>query len=164
MTENYFQCSLAQQPPTSKMRRGWLSMLSLLSLLRVLIAIEEMPSWLWTRFDGPEQRGWPIATRARKFDWTSNGKSPATACFRGGKKKTQPRTSNKNSTKNSNQGGNRDQLRKTVRHQFKKNAGLKDPAAVEAAKETAVRGLSNFMFQEAQRMAKDQTGAATKDG
>ena len=42
--------------------------------------------------------------------------------------------------------------------------GLKDPAAIEAAKETAVRGLSNFMFQEAQRMAKDQTGAATKDG
>ena len=82
----------------------------------------------------------------------------------GREKKTQPRTSNKNSTKNSNQGGNRDQLRKTVRHQFNKNASLKDAAAIEAAKETAVRGLSNFMFQEAQRMAKDQTGAATKDG
>lgn len=69
-------------------------------------------------------------------------------------------------SKTPKQGGNRDQLRKTVRHQFKKNATLKDPAAIEAAKETAVRGLSNFMFQEAQRMAKDQTATAVtpKDG
>lgn len=75
-------------------------------------------------------------------------------------------TSTSKTPKKLEQGGNRDQLRKTVRHQFKKNATLKDPAAIEAAKETAVRGLSNFMFQEAQRMAKDQTAATavTKDG
>lgn len=81
------------------------------------------------------------------------------------KKKKKLNLNLKNSKK-LEQGGNRDQLRKTVRHQFKKNATLKDPAAIEAAKETAVRGLSNFMFQEAQRMAKDQTAATavTKDG
>ena len=77
--------------------------------------------------------------------------------------KTLESSQNKKKTQTT-QGGNRDQLRKTVRHQFKKNASLKDPAAIEAAKETAVRGLSNFMFQEAQRMAKDQTAAAAKDG
>ena len=40
-----------------------------------------------------------------------------------------------------------------MRDQFKRNAALTDASAIQAAKAAAVRGLSNFMFHEAQRLA-----------
>jgi hypothetical protein len=51
------------------------------------------------------------------------------------------------------QGGNRTHLRNSVRAQFRANAALTDAGAIDAAKAAAVRGLSNFMFHEAQRLA-----------
>lgn len=40
-----------------------------------------------------------------------------------------------------------------MRAQFRANAALTDAGAIDAAKAAAVRGLSNFMFHEAQRLA-----------
>lgn len=46
-------------------------------------------------------------------------------------------------------------LRKEVRTSFKKHMHETDPAKIEEHKEAAVRGLSNYMFHEAQRMSKE---------
>ncbi|KAL4423768.1 hypothetical protein ABPG75_001069 [Micractinium tetrahymenae] len=56
----------------------------------------------------------------------------------------------------STQGGNRRVLRDQVRQAFKKNKDETDPQRIEEQKEAAVRGLSNYMFHEAQRLAKEE--------
>ncbi|KAI3432687.1 hypothetical protein D9Q98_004230 [Chlorella vulgaris] len=56
----------------------------------------------------------------------------------------------------STQGGSRRVLREQVRQAFKKNKEESDPVKIEEQKEAAVRGLSNYMFHEAQRMAKEE--------
>lgn len=57
-------------------------------------------------------------------------------------------------------------LRTQVREAFRKNKGETDPVAIEEQKDAAIRGLSNYMFFEAQRMAKEegQNGNDTLDG
>lgn len=49
---------------------------------------------------------------------------------------------------------------------FRKNAGETDPDKIQQHKEAAIRGLSNYMFFEAQRMAKEeiQQGQDNQDG
>ena len=76
------------------------------------------------------------------------------------------------------QGGNASIIKKQVQQQFQRNAGETDPTKVRMSavhslqckillsnlgltqiaeqKEAAIRGLSNYMFMEAQRMAKVQ--------
>ncbi|PRW61158.1 GTPase Der [Chlorella sorokiniana] len=56
----------------------------------------------------------------------------------------------------STQGGSRRVLRDQVRQAFKKNKDETDPQKIEEQKEAAVRGLSNYMFHEAQRLAKEE--------
>lgn len=56
----------------------------------------------------------------------------------------------------STQGGNRRVLRDQVRQAFRKNKDETDPQKIEEQKEAAVRGLSNYMFHEAQRLAKEE--------
>ncbi|GAQ91303.1 hypothetical protein KFL_007610060 [Klebsormidium nitens] len=58
--------------------------------------------------------------------------------------------------------GNRAVLREQVRLQFKKNMDERDPDKIQAQKEAAVRGLSNYMVFEATRMARADRG--TPDG
>ncbi|KAK9916359.1 hypothetical protein WJX75_001772 [Coccomyxa subellipsoidea] len=58
------------------------------------------------------------------------------------------------------QGGNRAVLRQQVQVAFRKNVGETDPEKIEEQKQAAFRGLSNYMFHEAQRMAKDGTMSA----
>lgn len=47
-------------------------------------------------------------------------------------------------------------LRTQVREAFRKNKDETDPEEIEKQKDAAVRGLSNYMFFEAQRMAKEE--------
>ncbi len=47
-------------------------------------------------------------------------------------------------------------LRTQVREAFRKNKDEADPEEIEKQKDAAVRGLSNYMFFEAQRMAKEE--------
>lgn len=54
------------------------------------------------------------------------------------------------------QGGNRQALRAQVRLAFRKNQHETDSKKIEEQKEAAIRGLSNYMFHEAQRMAKEE--------
>ncbi|CAK0734480.1 hypothetical protein CVIRNUC_000437 [Coccomyxa viridis] len=54
------------------------------------------------------------------------------------------------------QGGNRAVLRAQIQQTFKKNAGETDPKKIEEQREAAFRGLTNYTFHEAQRMAKEQ--------
>ncbi|KAK9833207.1 hypothetical protein WJX74_010449 [Apatococcus lobatus] len=54
------------------------------------------------------------------------------------------------------QGGNQEVLKQQVRVQFRRHAGETDPQKIEEHKEAALRGLSNYMMHEAQRMAKAQ--------
>jgi len=49
----------------------------------------------------------------------------------------------------------RGSLRAQVRDAFRKNQGETDPVEIEKQKDAAIRGLSNYMFYEAQRMAKE---------
>eukprot|EP00889_Picochlorum_renovo_P005596 jgi/Picre1/32626/NNA_007972.t1 len=56
----------------------------------------------------------------------------------------------------STKGGNRLVLRTQVREAFRKNKDETDPEEIEKQKDAAVRGLSNYMFFEAQRMAKEE--------
>lgn len=56
----------------------------------------------------------------------------------------------------STQSGNRQILRDQVRQAFKKNKDETDTEKIEEQKEAAVRGLSNYMFHEAQRLAKEE--------
>lgn len=53
-----------------------------------------------------------------------------------------------------------------MREAFRKNIGETDPVEIEKQKDAAIRGLSNYMFFEAQRMAKEevQDGNDTLDG
>jgi len=64
------------------------------------------------------------------------------------------------------QGGNRIVLRTQVREAFRKNKEESDPEEIEKQKDAAIRGLSNYMFFEAQRMAAEniENGQDTKDG
>lgn len=58
-------------------------------------------------------------------------------------------------------------LRAQVREAFKKNRDEQDPAEIEKQKDAAIRGLSNYMFYEAQRMAAEsgeEGGGNEKDG
>ena len=55
-------------------------------------------------------------------------------------------------------------LRAQVRDAFKKNKDEQDPAEIEKQKDAAIRGLSNYMFYEAQRMAKEEGGEAGEGG
>jgi hypothetical protein len=56
-------------------------------------------------------------------------------------------------------------LRAQVREAFQKNRDEQDPVQIEKQKDAAIRGLSNYMFFEAQRMAGDEDGGADeKDG
>eukprot|EP00898_Chlorokybus_atmophyticus_P008568 jgi/Chlat1/8712/Chrsp89S08085 len=52
------------------------------------------------------------------------------------------------------QTGNREAMREQVVQAFRKNMGETDPLKVIEQKEAAVRGLSNFMVYEAQRLAR----------
>jgi hypothetical protein len=52
--------------------------------------------------------------------------------------------------------GNKEALRTTVASQFRRNAFETDPKKIEEHKAAAVRGLQNYMFHEAQRMAKEE--------
>eukprot|EP00897_Mesotaenium_endlicherianum_P007815 jgi/Mesen1/7061/ME000369S06384 len=54
---------------------------------------------------------------------------------------------------NARRQGNRGVLLEQVRSQFKKNMHETDPEKIQEQKSAAVRGLSNFMFFEAARMA-----------
>lgn len=54
-------------------------------------------------------------------------------------------------------------LRDQVRSAFKANAHLTDPAQITEAKDAAARGLSNFMFFEAARMAQEEAAAKGLD-
>lgn len=54
------------------------------------------------------------------------------------------------------QTGNRHTLRKTVIDQFRRNAAETDPKKVEEHRQAAVRALNNYMFHEAQRLAKNE--------
>ncbi|KAL6770433.1 hypothetical protein ACKKBF_B31250 [Auxenochlorella protothecoides x Auxenochlorella symbiontica] len=56
-------------------------------------------------------------------------------------------------TKNGSSGAG---MREQIKQAFAKNKSLTDPVEIEAAKADARRGLSNLLFMEAQRMAKDQ--------
>ena len=63
----------------------------------------------------------------------------------------------------------RGSLRAQVRDAFRKNRGETDPVEIEKQKDAAIRGLSNYMFYEAQRMAKEggeggETHGGEKDG
>jgi hypothetical protein len=49
--------------------------------------------------------------------------------------------------------GNREPLRALVRLQFKQNMHETDPIKIQEHKDTAVRGLFNHMFHEAENMA-----------
>jgi len=49
--------------------------------------------------------------------------------------------------------GNAKVLREQVRQKFKKHMHETDPEKVEQLKKDAVRGLSNYLFYEAQRLA-----------
>jgi hypothetical protein len=64
------------------------------------------------------------------------------------------------------QGGNRATLREQVRIAFRRHQHEADPDKVLAAKKAAVRGLSNYMFIEAQRLAKEEVeqGRDGKEG
>lgn len=57
-------------------------------------------------------------------------------------------------------------LRAQVKEAFRKNKEETDPVEIEKQKDAAIRGLSNYMFFEAQRMAKEevQDGHDTLDG
>lgn len=46
---------------------------------------------------------------------------------------------------------------------FRRNAELEDPKEIEAAKEAAVRGLSNYMIIEANRMAQEEASSKSTD-
>eukprot|EP00891_Asterochloris_glomerata_P001168 jgi/Astpho2/1168/Aster-x0987 len=61
-------------------------------------------------------------------------------------------------------GGNTHAIKKQIQLQFRKNAGEADPDKIIEQKEAAVRGLSNYMFVEAQRMAQEGKGADKFDG
>ncbi|KAK9823938.1 hypothetical protein WJX72_006512 [[Myrmecia] bisecta] len=56
----------------------------------------------------------------------------------------------------STKGGNRAVLRQQVSEAFKKNRLETDPKQIEEQRDAAFRGLSNYMFHEAQRMAKEE--------
>lgn len=56
----------------------------------------------------------------------------------------------------SKQGGNRAALTEQVRLSFRRNVGETNPEKILEQKEAAIRGLSNYMFFEAQRMAKEE--------
>jgi hypothetical protein len=45
-------------------------------------------------------------------------------------------------------------LKRNIRTEFRRNQHETDPQKIDECKEAAVRGLSNYMFHEAQRMAK----------
>mmetsp|Transcript_2449 Transcript_2449/g.7071 ORF Transcript_2449/g.7071 Transcript_2449/m.7071 type:complete len:91 (+) Transcript_2449:138-410(+) len=51
--------------------------------------------------------------------------------------------------------GNRAVLRDQVRQAFRTNMDETDPQKIEAMRKSAIQGLSNYMFYEAQRMVKD---------
>lgn len=69
------------------------------------------------------------------------------------------------STRGGGNASSRVVLRAQVREAFKKNRDEQDPAEVEKQKDAAIRGLSNYMFYEAQRMAGEEDGGANeKDG
>jgi hypothetical protein len=71
------------------------------------------------------------------------------------------------STRGGNGANSRLVLRAQVRDAFKRNKDEQDPAEVEKQKDAAIRGLSNYMFYEAQRMAKeegDSEGKGELDG
>ena len=53
------------------------------------------------------------------------------------------------------QQGNTQGLKAMVRQSFRSNLGETDPQKILAHKEAAIRGLSNFMFHEAQVLTKD---------
>ena len=56
-------------------------------------------------------------------------------------------------------------LRAQVREAFQKNRDEQDPVEIEKQKDAAIRGLSNYMFYEAQRIAGEEDGeGAEKDG
>ena len=46
-------------------------------------------------------------------------------------------------------------MRAQVKEAFRKNQHETDPVEIEKQKDAAIRGLSNYMFYEAQRMAKE---------
>jgi len=52
------------------------------------------------------------------------------------------------------QNNNRSVLREQVRKAFKANMYETDPGKIEAMRQSAIQGLSNYMFYEAQRMVK----------
>ncbi|KAK9821243.1 hypothetical protein WJX81_008325 [Elliptochloris bilobata] len=60
-------------------------------------------------------------------------------------------------------GANREVLWQMVRGAFRKNADETDPEKIEKYKEAAIQGLCNYMFIEAQRMAKEQAGTDRPD-
>ncbi|KAL3154328.1 hypothetical protein ABBQ32_013811 [Trebouxia sp. C0010 RCD-2024] len=61
------------------------------------------------------------------------------------------------------QGGNTAVIKKQVQQQFKRNACERDPTKIAEQKDAAIRGLSNYMFMEAQRMAKEGAGGSPAD-
>ena len=58
----------------------------------------------------------------------------------------------------------RGSLRAQVRDAFRKHQGETDPVEIGKQKDAAIRGLSNYMFYEAQRMAKEGEEVGEKDG
>lgn len=50
-----------------------------------------------------------------------------------------------------------------MQQQFKRNACERDPTKIAEQKDAAIRGLSNYMFMEAQRMAKEGAGGSPAD-
>ncbi|KAL3139781.1 hypothetical protein ABBQ38_004083 [Trebouxia sp. C0009 RCD-2024] len=60
-------------------------------------------------------------------------------------------------------GGNTAVIKKQVQQQFKRNASETDPTKIAEQKDAAIRGLSNYMFMEAQRMAKEGAGSSPAD-
>lgn len=60
-------------------------------------------------------------------------------------------------------GGNASIIKKQVQQQFQRNASESDPTKIAEQKEAAIRGLSNYMFMEAQRMAKEGVTSSPAD-
>ncbi|GMH36206.1 hypothetical protein BSKO_04074 [Bryopsis sp. KO-2023] len=54
--------------------------------------------------------------------------------------------------------GNTKALVASVRRSFRKHDGETDPQKIEKLKESAVRGLTNYLFLEAQKMARAHGG------
>ncbi|DBB07932.1 hypothetical protein WJX82_002551 [Trebouxia sp. C0006] len=60
-------------------------------------------------------------------------------------------------------GGNAAIIKKQVQQQFQRNATETDPTKIAEQKDAAIRGLSNYMFMEAQHMAKEGVSSSPTD-